>query len=188
MQEDISLDDTPSTNGNNPTGETPVEAPAFDPLTSPSPPPPPLTPASEGQPSNDNNSNNRSTKSEPASESIGFNSSNYGPLSDSGLENVDLGASQPEVDVGAAMAAAGTELPSPGQGAAGSSTRPTARVRISVLDPVKRVSVSYRHYHLPFLILKRHYIFSHTMVLESSYLNALISGPPIHPWLDKLSF
>lgn len=64
----------------------------------------------------------------------------HDPLSDSGLENVDLGQSQPEVDVGAALAAASSALPPEQPGAAGGSTRPAPRVRITVTDPVKRVS------------------------------------------------
>lgn len=82
----------------------------------------------------------------------------YGPLSDNGLENVDLGLSNEEIDLSgggsssAAAAAAAVDdrgnifssaaaSSSSAAAGAGVSTRPTARIRISVSDPVKRVSV-----------------------------------------------
>jgi hypothetical protein len=81
----------------------------------------------------------------------------YGPLSDNGLENVDLGLLNEEIDLGGASAAtlnaaandpgiflspaATTASSSTAAAEAGVSTRPAARIRISVSDPVKRVSV-----------------------------------------------
>jgi hypothetical protein len=99
----------------------------------------------------------------------------YGPLSDNALENIDLGLVNEEIEAGPSSAAASVNdrgnLFSPAAGgastsagAAEGSTRPAARIRISVSDPVKRVS---DHSFIP--------------GLTSSHFEYLVTSAPILP-------
>jgi sorting nexin-1/2 len=175
--EEIPLHDEPA-NGNTPAKETSVEeAPAAsDPLSL-------LTDTTRPFPSE-----SPKFASRPPS-----GADSYGPLSsENGLENIDLGPLHEEIDLGvdgggnapppssssAASAAAitdrgnllfspsgaGTSGASTSAAAAGVSTRPAARIRISVSDPVRRVS---DHAFIP--------------GLTSSHFEYLVTSAPILP-------
>lgn len=171
--EEIPLYEEPA-NGSTQAEETPPEEASLpsDPLTRLATPPPAAS-------SKDKDSDAPSSPKFASRPPSGADS--YGPLSDNGLENVDLGLSNEEIDLSgggsssAAAAAAAVDdrgnifssaaaSSSSAAAGAGVSTRPTARIRISVSDPVKRVS---DHSFIP--------------GLTSSHFEYLVTSSPILP-------
>lgn len=142
MHQEISLNTEPVANSNQKQAD-PLSQSSSDPLTEPLAPPSNAADRTLPQPPLFASNSTSGPSFSPREDPRPTPSSYLGPLTDSVLENVDLGEDDKiEVDVGAAMAAAGTALtPTAATGNVEPSTRPAARVRISVSDPVKRVQV-----------------------------------------------
>lgn len=143
--EEIPLNDEPA-QASSQAEETPLEEASLpsDPLTRLAPPPPAAS-------SKDKDSDAPSSPKFASRPPSGTDS--YGPIADSALENVDLGLLNEDIDLGGGGSSVPTvkdrgnvfssAAASSSSAAAGASvsTRPAARIRISVSDPVKLVSV-----------------------------------------------
>ena len=143
IHEEIPLNNEPTSNGDEDKADPLQRAPS-DPLAAPPLSTPPSIPDQNSLPqhplfpSGSTSGPTFSPRDDPQPAPGAY----LGPLSDSVLDNVDLGDDgKAEVDVGAAMAAAGTDLTQNTTGTVEPSTRPASKVRIEVADPVKRVSV-----------------------------------------------